>query len=260
MKARQYLPGLKRALTLVLIAGILVPGCKKEENPPPEDDCASSLFGCETYDVDASGIPRFVNFNYIELDSIASISKFRSGVGHDYSDDFESCRSMKHYFAGPGMTTDTTVKIFSPVNGKITFLQQEWTGMHIQIKCNEQPAFFFDIFHVNLASPLSVGDNVSANQFLGNHSSDQTLSDIAVAVHTPADGPNNAQPTGWKLISWFDVISDTLFQAYVARGITSRDSCRISKADRDADYLDCSGPSWGVDPGAGTISNWMNLN
>ena len=33
-----------------------------------------------------------------ELDKIDKISKFRSGIGHDYWDDFENCRSMKHYF------------------------------------------------------------------------------------------------------------------------------------------------------------------
>ena len=50
------------------------------------------------YDVDLNGIPQFVSTNVMDLVNISQISKFRSGAGHDYSDDFESCRSMKHYF------------------------------------------------------------------------------------------------------------------------------------------------------------------
>ena len=50
------------------------------------------------YDIDAKGIPQFAGVDYIELAKISRISKFRSGIGHDYSDDFEQCRSMKHYY------------------------------------------------------------------------------------------------------------------------------------------------------------------
>ena len=44
-----------------------------------------------------SEIPQFVTHDYIDLDKITYITKFRSGSGHDYSDDYESCRNMKHY-------------------------------------------------------------------------------------------------------------------------------------------------------------------
>jgi hypothetical protein len=54
------------------------------------------------YDTDANGVPRFAESNCIELHKISRISKFRSGAGHDYSDDFETCRSMKHYFDPKG--------------------------------------------------------------------------------------------------------------------------------------------------------------
>ena len=53
------------------------------------------------YDLDRLGVPRFVNTNYIDLENIFQISKFRSSAGHDYSDDIERCRSMKHYFMRP---------------------------------------------------------------------------------------------------------------------------------------------------------------
>ena len=49
-----------------------------------------SPYSGDTYDVDANGIPKFVTVDYIELGKIYRISKFRSGEGHYYSDDFES--------------------------------------------------------------------------------------------------------------------------------------------------------------------------
>ncbi len=248
------------AFSFAAIITLLSFNACNNNNPFDDTLCEDELFGCETYDVDATGIPRFVNADYIELDKIGAISKFRSGVGHDYSDDFETCRSMKHYFTtAPSLMNDTTTQIYSPVNGTIIFLQPEWTGNHIQVKCTEYPAFFFDLFHVKLAAPLSVGDVVTAGQLLGTQSSEATMSDIAVAVHTPHDGPNSAYPPGWKLVSWFDVINDSIFQKYEARGIVSRDSCKITKSERDGDILDCQ-QGWNVDPGAGNVPNWIFLN
>ena len=62
-------------------------------------------------------VPQFVGkSNYLDLNKIDKISKFRSGMGHDYSDDFESCRSMKHYF-DPNVEDYSLIDIFSPVDG-----------------------------------------------------------------------------------------------------------------------------------------------
>ena len=41
---------------------------------------------------------KVITEHYLDLDAIWRISRFRSVVGHDYSDESESCRSMKHYF------------------------------------------------------------------------------------------------------------------------------------------------------------------
>src|SRR4051812_45142711 len=69
-----------------------------------------SEYDTQTYDINLLGVPKFVNTNYIDMRKITRISKFRSAVGHDYSDatqfgpnddikgfgPTESCRSMKH--------------------------------------------------------------------------------------------------------------------------------------------------------------------
>lgn len=250
-------------IPLAILALMMTSSCKKKsviQQQPQDMGCQDKVFGCDTYDVDTKGIPAFVNANYIDLNKIGAITRFRSGVGHDYGDDFETCRCMKHYFTtGINSYNDTSIRIFSPVNGNIISIEDEWTGKHIRIKCKEYPAFFFDIFHVDVRVPLAVGKTVTENQYLGNHSSPLTLSDISVMVITPNDGPVADRPKGWKMISWFDVISEPLFQQYKARGIPNRDTMKISKTLRDADPLNCQA-TWSTYPGLGKIPNWMVLN
>src|SRR5690349_9084225 len=109
---------------LLLICVCIAIGCTKNSTPVndsnnnPGDTLANNPVLDETFDLDPSLAPKFVRFNYIDPDSIEQISLFRSGIGHDYSDDFESCRSMKHYFM-PKVQTWANVKIFSPVDGTV---------------------------------------------------------------------------------------------------------------------------------------------
>lgn len=201
-----------------------------------------------TYNVDANGIPRFAGVNYIELDKIYSISRFRSGAGHDYSDSFETCRSMKHYFNPKSSIDWATIKVYSPVKGKVSKIEQEWAGTQIQIKSDEYPAFTFIIFHVNMAIQLKAGDPVAAGQQLGTHIGSQTQSDIAVSVITPG---------GMKLVSYFDVMTDQVFSGYRARGLNARTDAIITKEARDADPLSCNGDSFAS---SGNIENWVTLN
>jgi hypothetical protein len=208
-----------------------------------------------TYDVDKKGIPKFVRVDYLDLSRIQQISKFRSAAGHDYSDDFESCRSMKHYYwplgGDPGqMHTPSwaTIPLYAPVDGTISRIFQEWAGTQIQIQSSEFPAFFFSLFHVAEANPVAVGDTVAAGQLLGNHFGDQTMSDIAVGVNTP---------DGWKLVSYIDVLTDSLFARYQAAGVGSRVALIISEEARNADLLTCSGETI---ISSGTLENWVIIH
>lgn len=228
----------RNLIRFLMVFLIVLSGCKKDS---PTDDGGN-------YDIDAKGNPKFVATDYIEPAKIERISKFRSGEGHDYSDDFESCRSMKHYFKPKGNVDWSTIKIFSPVKGKVVRVDEEWAGTQLRIKSDQYPAFYFIIFHVQLANPLKVGDSVAEGQQLGTHIGSQTQSDIAVGVSTP---------NGWKLISYFDVMTDALFQVYQSRGIGSRSDLIISKEVRDADPLNCNGETFGT---TGTLENWVNLN
>ena len=201
------------------------------------------------YNMDAYGIPKFILKNYIEIDKIQEISRFRSGAGHDYSDYFEHCRSMKHYFH-PKATVDwSAIKEFAPVNGRINNAFPDGAGgTQLWITPLGMPAFMVAMFHVNPNPVLNIGDTIWAGHQIGTHIGTQTESDIAIQV-TETNG-------GWQYISYFDAMSDRLFDCYRSHGILSRDSLIISKADRDADTLHCNGM---VFLNSGTINNWVQL-
>jgi len=181
-----------------------------------------------SYDVATLGVPRFVSTNYIDVSKIFALSKFRSSAGHDYSDDFEHCRSMKHYFMYP----DATAVLTAPVAGTVSRIFDEWAGTQVQITSTLQPAFTFIIFHVALAKPLVVGDVVQEGQVLGTHIGTQTFSDIAVGVNVPG---------GYRLVSYFETLTDAGFAPFKARGIASPAQLIISKLERDTAPYQCSG-------------------
>lgn len=187
------------------------------------------------YDVDAWGIPKMVTVHYLEFNRLWRISRFRSSVGHSYRDDFEDCRSMKHYFQPQGDTGWETVKIFAPVTGTLVKMWDEWLGTQLWIQSQTHPDFEFGIFHIQLQDTLQVGQTLHAGQLLGTHISSKTYSDIAVVVWTPR---------GRKLISYFDTLTDSLFQDYQARGLSGRSELIISKEERNANPLSCQGESF----------------
>jgi hypothetical protein len=198
-----------------------------------------------TYDIQANGIPKFVNTVYIDLAKVTRISKFRSGAGHDYSDStqfgrdgyknppdgsIEACASMKHYFIAP----DATTQIYAPVTGRVTRMFDEPIGgTQIQITSDEQPAFTFTMFHVELNASFVEGDHVEAGQNIGHHTGTQTWSDMAVFVRTPR---------GNHLISYFDTLTDEAFAAFQARGVQSREQLQLSREYRRANLVfSCAG-------------------
>jgi hypothetical protein len=210
----------------------------------------------DTYDVKAHGLPRFIGKDYIDLDRIRMITRFRSGIGHDYSDDFEKCRTMKHYympFGGqPGEEHSfswTEVGIYSPVRGTVTQNVEEWAGTQVWIRSQTYPGITVIIAHIALARTLNVGDEVAEGERLGHHIGDQTMSDIMVGIKTPE---------GWKLVSYFDVMTESLFELYKDRGVSSRSVMMISKEERDADPLTCDGETYVG--GSGHIENWVELS
>jgi len=192
----------------------------------------------------------FIQADFIDLDKIFSVSKFRSGSGHDFSGNGEKCRSMKHYFAPnwsqageslrqanngmpPGPNGKTDINIYSPVDGTITGIQAEKSpiGEQIYIQPNLAKDYTIRLFHVYKNAGIAKGSVLKAGQkigVIGQYSS----TDIAVQK-----GRNN-------FISYFDVMPDSIFATYIARGVTSKNDLILSKAQRDANPLQCSGENF----------------
>jgi hypothetical protein len=205
------------------------------------------------YDLDALGVPKFVNTVYIDLPKITRISKFRSYVGHDYSDQrqfgtqglrdsrnrIENCRSMKHYFIAP----DPSFNIYAPVTGTVSNVTNEFLGQQVEIQSEAQPDFRFIIFHVALSPMLRVGDRVAEGQVLGTHGGSETWSDIAVWVQTPR---------GKHLISYFETLTDAAFAPFIARGIATPADAIVAKDARDAEPVQC--PGFGNPPSSEFVS------
>jgi len=227
-------------LLSVILVTFCLTGCSKDNDKPSEIS--------DIWDIDKNGIPQFVETNYIELDKIYRITKFRSSWGHDYSDAFEHCRSMKHYYEPKNDLDWTIIKIYSPVTGIITRVEQESAGIKIEIASDKYPAFRFSIFHIYLSVQRKVGDKILAGDQLGTHVGTQTLSDISVIVNDPT--------RQGRMVSYFDVMTDNLFNEYKNKGINTRADIIISKEARDADPLSCNGE---IFTSTGSIENWVVL-
>ncbi|OGY30474.1 MAG: hypothetical protein A3F35_03495 [Candidatus Woykebacteria bacterium RIFCSPHIGHO2_12_FULL_45_10] len=200
--------------------------------------------------VDAEHPPQFIQADFIDLSKIYSISKFRSGAGHDFSGSGETCRSMKHYFqpnsdpefdkyfqnggkSFPIPDPTTATAIYSPVDGRITGVDEEQTpiGKQVGLASDKAPQFLIRLFHLYLLDGFKAGSKVKAGEQIAWINKGQGT-DIAIQV--------GQMPWNEKFISYFSVLPDAVFENYKKRGVTSREELIISKAERDANPLKCN--------------------
>ena len=217
-----------------------------------------------TYDIDASGVPSLIANNFVALDKITQISKFRSSAGHDYSDSLEQCRSMKHYLLPKSAYQQNgVIKVYAPFNGTIQTIWDEnykssgsLTNTQIHIVPDANPAFTFIFFHIDLlSSEIREGKQVSAGEQLGTgHVIHGTIAgdfDIALRVSTPS---------GDRLVSPFEAMTSGIFNEYVARGVSSTANLIISKSQRDQSLLTCTGEKFTGGTSSSSSDNWFTLN
>lgn len=216
------------------------PAAPSAPEPPPPS-------GPPVWDLDTKGLPALIVEDYIDLGAVVRISRFRSGQGHSYADEVESCRSMKHYFVPAPGRDWSAVAIRAPLAGEIVEMRPEWAGVQIAIRSREYPAFVVILFHVTPVVGLEVGGRVEPGEQLGTHVGTQTWSDVAIRVDTPQ---------GNRLVSYFDAMAAPLFDRYRARGVTAKEAAVISRAERDADPLACSGETF---TWRGTLPHWVDL-
>lgn len=231
-------------------AGPLTTGPDEEKPPitgtPNTPGTPTSPSDASVWDLDAKGLPKLVTADYIELGRVQRISLFRSAQGHDYSDDVEKCRSMKHYFVPRDLSSSPTVKIFAPFSGEVVRVVEEWAGSQVQIRSDSIGAFTAILFHVKLDQPLQVGTKLKAGAQIGTHIGSMTYSDIAVEVRTP---------TKRRFVSYVQMLNDAVWSGYAAKGLT-RDALVLTKEQRDADPLTCNGETF---TSTGSLKQWVDI-
>jgi hypothetical protein len=217
---------------------------------------------CPTVDLDGDGITKFVTTNVINPSQIDDISLFRSSAGHDFSDDFESCRSMKHYFE-PTSKTNNTNTITAPARLKVVEMNSEEgggfeddgvTNQFLGLALISNPAYKIELFHVDVDPDLNLelGDIIEEGVLIGHGrlvrvnsgeapgTSPSTSNDFDISVTANVSG-------GLKRISYFDVISDAILADMDTWADThtnrtwARADFQYSEAARDADPLTCEG-------------------
>lgn len=226
------------------------------------------LVGCVVLhghnDIKTYGIPKFVEKDFTQLEKISEISRFRSSAGHDYSDGFESCRSMKHYYAPyEKYRVNNDIEVYSPVDGTIHSIIKEQHGAsdglynkQVRIQSSKYPVFIFVIFHIDLtSSEISEGKTVKAGELIGH--ARMYYSDINEYGYSFDIAVWDNSFSKMRYVSYFDTMTDKLFNNYIVRGAKSRSDFIISKEERDADPLSCDKERFTSN---GKLKNWFVLN
>lgn len=205
--------------------------------------------------------PDLVSEDVTNLGFIEEISKFRSGAGHDFSydptfpfgstDTTEPPSSMKHYFA-PYATHNgdqETVPVYAPFSGTITRVTNEGSGSginkRVEILSSGDSKYTLIVFHIDLDEAYPQILNDWPIEFWPDHQEDDPS--YSTVLVSPGDLLGYAdmrdshdfdvavlyEPTAGSRywISYFDLMPDSVFSQYAARGAT-RAELTISQAER----------------------------
>lgn len=222
----------------------------------------------------SSGTLKFVATNIINPSQISNISIFRSSEGHDFSDSFESCRSMKHYIE-PFLKVNNTNTVTAPANLKVVGMNTEErngftddgrTNQYLALSLVANPGYVVELFHVDIASGLDVklGDIIPEGTIIGHgrlvrtnegDTSPTTSHDFDIGVAANVSG-------GMKRLSYFDVITDSVMNSMdtwadsqISARNWVRDDFSYSAADRALDPITCNGEEFAT---FGTLPGWLS--
>jgi len=175
--------------------------------------------------------------NFIDLDKVDKISKFRSCQGHTVvpQDESESARNMKHYVVlKPEYSGQEKVEIFSPLDGFIQGIRSNpKEGLEGEIWIGQEHTPWAVSFeHINLLDRLKEGQEVKAGELIGFVSN----KGIDVVYATGGDGvkiiDGYASPFG-ALDSAFSHMSAEIIGKYQTKGIDSAETLIYSREYRD---------------------------
>lgn len=194
--------------------------------------------------------PPLITANFVDLDKIERISKYRSCAGHVTvpQDGREMKRNMKHYFwVKPEYNRSKTVEIYSPYDGYVGDIRSDLNeNLEGEIWISPTEIFAmvpplgvwtFSVQHIDIRPDLKLGDKVKAGELIGWLAVSQTRGDSFDIVYGKSGFPpkkidNWTNPFA-DLDSVFNHMSDEAFVEYQEIGFSSKEDFVISKEQRD---------------------------
>jgi hypothetical protein len=206
----------------------------------------------------ADPLPKFITHFVIDPQFLVAISKYRSGAGHGYADQYEwpDCSLKNYYQPLPqylfGQNGQNTLPEYAPANGTVSSVTPdgplstgEPRGNQIAIVPDGYPQFTIVLFHVDSLPALAGGMHVNAGDLVGYADLREAVAvDVAVSANwnatpmfvSPGVLPSPGQvlkAPGWRLLSPFDVMSDEAFALYAPYGLTDRSTIVVPLAYRN---------------------------
>ena len=216
------------ALILILVAVVFFSVNFNENKPPPE-----------------------FTANFVNLDKIEKISKYRSCAGHVTvpQDGRESKRSMKHYFeVKPEFAKARAVEIYAPYEGFVTTLRSDpGEGLEGEIwivpkrKVAMLPPFGvwqFSVQHIEVKKDLKQGSEVKDGEIIGYAAfSQKRIPTFDIVYGKMAFPPAPKRIDNWNspfgdLDSVFNHMSDGVLAQYQQKGVSQKEIV-LSKEARD---------------------------
>lgn len=187
--------------------------------------------------------------NFVDLNKIEKISKYRSCSGHTTvpQDKREMKRSMKHYFwVKKEFLGDDTVEVYSPYDGYVSDMRTEpGKGLEGEIWIFPKQMFAmippfgawnFSVQHINILKGLKLGDKVKAGDLIGYAAAANSGGDSFDIVYAKSGFPpkkiDNWTAPFSALDSVFNHMSDEVFAKYQEKGL-SKEALIMSKEQRD---------------------------
>ena len=226
--------------------------------------------------ITSSTAAQVVDHYYLDPQSVAEISKFRSCAGHHYgydqmfidlglyeveTDPTETNRNMKHYFSPVeslrASGKDNVLELHAPFDGSIYRVTDEghdsgYVNKQVWIQSSASPDIFAIVFHVNLLDLFPDYWNDYPPEYWPHHGADDTdyerltVSSGEVIGYADLRGTisdiailKKVSSTEYHYLSYFDdaVMTEQAFALYQQYGLSSRGDVIVSKEFRNANPL-----------------------
>ena len=197
--------------------------------------------------------------NFVDLNKVSRISKFRSCAGHTTvpKDGREMKRNMKHYIGlYPEYQKENFVEIYAPYDGYIALILNEeiWIAPERKSLLSILPInlWMFSVEHVKPREGMRIGNKVKAGEVIGygtflmSEPGYATFDAVYGTMSIPPKKVDNYNSPFGDLDSIFNHMSEEVIAEYEQKGVT-RENIIVSKEERDNDpcvYRD-GGPYFG---------------